>query len=524
MSIATEITRLQNAKAALKESIEAKGVTVEDIAKLDEYPALVDSIPQGSGGVEEKDVNFYDYDGTCVYSYTKDEFLALNEMPALPDHTDEGLVSECWNWSLTGAKTFINDMPGVDIGSVYKSDGTYMYINIEDTTLPFSLCLYKYQCNNDVFTIFWGDGESSEITATDESGALNNLLLHSYNSPGEYKIIIKATSISNYDYHQIRCPRTAINPTFPITGGINYSYNNKRIKKLFICKDSNNGFLALVARAFQNCINLKLLIINDSFVVSSSEGDIFTGCGLEYIVLVGNSNLSGLRNLFSSPVNPYLKGITFCNKSGNIDIKTIFSQGCYLIGFISFGEEFVNITDTMIGNSQPYPWVKRMTGVIKPGYNSVFSNTLFDNQFLFIKANTKKYSFSIMALNPCLKVEQNAVSNITYFGTQKLIVSPICDVLTIQATSGIYNRSLERLEVPDSVSELRFGNSGVQNEFSNLTSVFIYKNTPPSLTVGSGVKFRSDIIFYVPAESVEAYKTATNWSNYADKIFPIPTE
>ena len=27
---------------------------------------------------------------------------------------------------------------------------------------------------------------------------------------------------------------------------------------------------------------------------------------------------------------------------------------------------------------------------------------------------------------------------------------------------------------------------------------------------------------YVPAESVEAYKTATNWSNYASKIEAIP--
>ena len=60
MSVATEITRLINAKAALKESIEAKGVTVEDTAKLDEYPALVDSIPTGGGN-----------------EYTEDEYLTF---------------------------------------------------------------------------------------------------------------------------------------------------------------------------------------------------------------------------------------------------------------------------------------------------------------------------------------------------------------------------------------------------------------------------------------------------------------
>mgnify|MGYP000472681990 CR=1 FL=1 len=29
------------------------------------------------------------------------------------------------------------------------------------------------------------------------------------------------------------------------------------------------------------------------------------------------------------------------------------------------------------------------------------------------------------------------------------------------------------------------------------------------------------MIIYVPDDSVEAYKTATNWSNYADRIRPI---
>lgn len=52
MSIASEITRLQTAKADLKTAIEGKGVTVSSSAKIDAYPALVESIQQG-GGYEE---------------------------------------------------------------------------------------------------------------------------------------------------------------------------------------------------------------------------------------------------------------------------------------------------------------------------------------------------------------------------------------------------------------------------------------------------------------------------------------
>lgn len=48
MSVASEITRLQTAKADLKTAIEGKGVTVSSSAKLDAYPALVESISGGS--------------------------------------------------------------------------------------------------------------------------------------------------------------------------------------------------------------------------------------------------------------------------------------------------------------------------------------------------------------------------------------------------------------------------------------------------------------------------------------------
>lgn len=54
MAISDEITRLQNAKSALKTSIEGKGVTVPSSAKLEDYPALVDSIEAGGGSGDGK--------------------------------------------------------------------------------------------------------------------------------------------------------------------------------------------------------------------------------------------------------------------------------------------------------------------------------------------------------------------------------------------------------------------------------------------------------------------------------------
>lgn len=53
MSIQTELTRITNAKAAIKTAIEGKGVTVPDGTLLDGMAALIESIEAGGGGAGE---------------------------------------------------------------------------------------------------------------------------------------------------------------------------------------------------------------------------------------------------------------------------------------------------------------------------------------------------------------------------------------------------------------------------------------------------------------------------------------
>ena len=52
MSIQTELTRITNAKAAIKTAIEGKGVTVPDATLLDGMAALIESIEAGGGAGE----------------------------------------------------------------------------------------------------------------------------------------------------------------------------------------------------------------------------------------------------------------------------------------------------------------------------------------------------------------------------------------------------------------------------------------------------------------------------------------
>ena len=77
-------------------------------------------------------------------------------------------------------------------------------------------------------------------------------------------------------------------------------------------------------------------------------------------------------------------------------------------------------------------------------------------------------------------------------------------------------QSLTSITIPVGVTNL---GQDCFYECTSLTSITLENITPPTITSNT-----FDITvqnFYVPDESVAAYKAATNWSAYADKIIPI---
>jgi hypothetical protein len=60
--------------------------------------------------------------------------------------------------------------------------------------------------------------------------------------------------------------------------------------------------------------------------------------------------------------------------------------------------------------------------------------------------------------------------------------------------------------------------------YAPINTVICKALNPPQLELNAfaGVPHLPGVVetIYVPAESVEAYKTATNWAKYADKIKP----
>ena len=77
--------------------------------------------------------------------------------------------------------------------------------------------------------------------------------------------------------------------------------------------------------------------------------------------------------------------------------------------------------------------------------------------------------------------------------------------------------SLSSIEIPNSVKSI--SNSAFYR-CTSLTSITVNAETPP--TLGTNVfNYTNDCPIYVPSGSVNAYKSATNWSKYASRIQAI---
>ena len=136
----------------------------------------------GCGSIATKlnNVNFIDYDGTVLYSYSLEELSTLAELPPLPEH--EGLICQGWNWSLESIKSL--NRP-VTVGATYITDDGATRLHIRIATVGrMTVPLYIGQTVANGVSIDWGDGSAAETLA----GTGNRATRHTYAEPGDYAI------------------------------------------------------------------------------------------------------------------------------------------------------------------------------------------------------------------------------------------------------------------------------------------------------------------------------------------------
>lgn len=184
----------------------------------DGYSSVTVNVQQET--VVEKDVTFYDYDGTLVASYTAADFANISAMPANPSHT--GLTAQGWNWEIAAAKTYVASYGKLNIGQMYAtaSGKTEYDIEVNEATGMTATLSGTSGTEKD-----WGDGTTDTMET------------HTYATAGNYTIKLSGTTLPSIS-------------------------SSKKVSAVRIA----NGVTSLPNNCFYNCRALKTIALPDTIV------------------------------------------------------------------------------------------------------------------------------------------------------------------------------------------------------------------------------------------------------------------
>ena len=238
----------------------------------------------GSSSVSPNDVNFYDYDGTIVASYSLSEAQGLTTLPDGPTH--DGLTFQGWNYTLEKVKAFTRPM---NVGAMYITDDgkTRLHIRIAAEG-RMNVPLYISQTVTNGVTIDWGDGSATETLA----GTGNVNTTHTYASIGDYVITLDPVD-------ECTLGLGSNSSSYCVMG----STGNNGIVYCNMLQDVQVGIgvISIGSFAFQNCYLLASITIPDG--VTSIDTYAFPNCySLASITIpdgVTSINNSAFQNCYS---------------------------------------------------------------------------------------------------------------------------------------------------------------------------------------------------------------------------------
>ena len=332
----------------------ADGVTVKvgDSADDDRIASVTGTHKGGVVSEPEKDVNYIDYDGTILYSYTKTEFTSLSAHPANPVH--DGLTAQGWNWTLSDAKTYVAKYGSLWIGQMYipSDNKTHIYINLgKSRTSPRVGC-----CPNGTVVVDWGDGSSTETLTGTSLTTVQYTSNHQYASSGDYEITLSVTSGSvalmgsNSTYGASYLLRNSATDN----SGLNQLYNDA------ITKVEIGANVSIGDYAFCRCYNMKSITLPNNltsignyafqhtysiycFTVPSGVGSVGNGW-LNYAYALKNIALPKSLTVIGTSQCSYCGGLREFTIPDNITtINTSFFGMCYGLTTITIPDSVTTI-------------------------------------------------------------------------------------------------------------------------------------------------------------------------------------
>ena len=424
-----------------------------------EIDALLDLVGEESikpkPTASAKAVNFRDYDGTVLYSYTKDEFLALKELPALP--TREGLICQEWNWDYEDAKEYVQDYGVLEVGATYITDDgkTRLYIRIAEKG-RMDVPLYFSQTVSEGVTIDWGDGSATQTLSA--KGKVNTS--HTYADKGNYVItLVVADGCTLGLGHE--------SSSYCILGSTG---NNGRVYCNMLQKvEIGSGVKRISGYAFNYCMSLVSAVIPQG--VTSIEYYAFQKCYSLASVVIPQGVTSIEQYAFTS-----------CNFLASV----VIPQGV-----------------TSIGNYVFQTCFSLASIVIPQGVTSIGGS-----------AFTSCYSLSSVVIPQGVTSVGKSAFNECYSLSSVVIPQ---DVTSIGNSAFEQCHSLVSLVIPQRVTSI--GSSTFYNCYGMAFYDFRASTSIPSLSATNAFQsIPSDCKIVVPDALYDSWIAATNWSTYASYI------
>lgn len=413
--------------------------------------------------VEEKDVTFYDWDGTVLYSYSTAEALTLDAMPEIPDRSSVGLYDGVWNWTLEEMKECVRDIKMCAIGANYETIPNRTIHDYPPTYIDVKMDIVKtIDLKSDrggTFTFDWGDGTRETITLS-----ANGKASHTYSDEEKHTIKIEHGTGSVYNFSIpdssgwcILSMRLGEQPPVFI-GGHNLESIN--------IPPSYTGFtnLMFIGNIYHNqCPRLKHLTLPRGIGTTYQEQPVIVaGWGVD----------------------------------GGMTVATTYNM--YKASGGAFGGYYSLLHNFLLPSCRSSDWP-----AIGPG-----GRTMRDGSH-GMPQDIKSF--------PPSGQDIYALANFTLqegIGLKKLRCGS--GVTTLKFESLSHTESAD-IYIPSSVTKIDGGDFiGRYNPVFCARSLHLQATTPP--TIGQN----SDQLacrIYVPAEAVYIYKQATNWSVYSDFIF-----
>ena len=477
------LTGAQTVKGVLLTNLSAGNIKKDVVVKVgdstdDDCVTSVTGTYEGGGGggpVEKKQVNFIDYDGTLLYSYTKVEANALSALPANPSHT--GLTAQGWNWTLAQIKAQLTAMPDADVwvGQMYitSSGKTEIDVSMPDGRLSPILTIAV----DGTVEVDWGDNTTPDtVTGTSTGTRLDSS--HTYASAGDYTISISVTSGSFVFWGS---------SIYTLLRKNNTANENKVYANCIKSVRLGSGISSIWEYAFYYCSALSTITI------PSGVTQIWTGAFYHCAILSTVIVPSGVTSVANSVFYECSSLSSVSIPSGVTSIGSGSFQYCYALQAVTVPSGVTSIGDNAFYYCYTLPAIIFPSGVTSIG-TTAFRNCCALSTFVIPSG-------------------ASSVAGSMFYNCYALSSVTIPSGVTSVGDSAFYNcYDLSSVTIPSEVTSIG------KTVFVNCCGVKEYHIKPttvPSLGTSVFNNIPSDCVIYVPTAKLSDYQGASNWSTYA---------